>query len=515
VHRLRHALWPAGLALGVAAEWSAYDGDAALTAADATVGAALIGAGLLVWGRRPRNGVGPIMTAAGFLWFVGTFGGWALYLHRGALAHLVLSYPSGHARSRLERGSIAGAYAYAVVYPIAASDYATIGFAVALVAVSGRRYAVAGGPERWARLSAFGAAVAFGSLLVLGAVTQLANADVDRTVLWAYDAVVLLVALGLAADLLCGRWSEAAVTGLVVDLGEPGSAGTLRERLARALGDPTLEVGYFLAEQDRYVDEAGQPFKLPVADATRAVTPISEGEKPVAALVHDAAVLDDQALVSAVASAARLAVSNARLQADVRARVAAVHASRRRIVQAADAQRRQLERELRDGAERRLAHMAELLDACGPEFDDVRRDLDAARSDVREFARGIHPAVLTDSGLAPALGELAARSPVPATVEAPPGRWPPAIEAALYFVCSEALTNIAKYARASRASVVVDQRGDHLRVAVADDGVGGADPSTGSGLRGLADRVEALGGRLEVASRPGHGTRVLAEIVLR
>jgi signal transduction histidine kinase len=515
VHRLQHALWPAGLALGVAAEWAAYDGDPALTAADATVGAALIAAGLLAWGRRPRSGVGPIMTAAGFAWFLGTFGGWALYLHRGVLAHLVLSYPSGHARSRLERASIVGAYAYAAIYPIADSDYVTIGFALALVAVAGRRHAVAGGPERRARLSALGAAAAFGSVLILGAVTQLANADVDRTVLWAYDAVVLLVGIGLAADLLWGRWSEATVTGLVVDLGEPGSAGTLRERLARALGDPTLEVGYFLSEQDSYVDEAGGSFELPVADARRAVTPISDGGTPVAALVHDAAVLDDEALVGAVASAARLAVSNARLQADIRARVADVQASRRRIVQAADAQRRRLERELRDGAERRLARMAELLDACGSQLDGVRRDLDAARSDVREFARGIHPAALTESGLAPALDELAARSPVPATVEAPPGRWAPAIEAAVYFVCSEALTNIAKYASASGASVMVSERGDCLRVVVADDGAGGADPSAGSGLRGLADRVEALGGRFEVASPPGHGTRVLAEIRLR
>jgi len=512
VRRLRHALWSAGLALGVAAEWTAYDGVPALTAADATVGAALIAAGLVAWGGRPRSGVGPIMTVAGFAWFLGTFGGWALYLHRGALAHLVLSYPSGRVRSRLERVSVAAAYAYALIYPIAANDYATIGFALGLVLVAGRRSAIAGGPERRARVSALGAALAFGSVLALAAVTQLADAGVDRTVLWAYDAVVLLVALGLAGDLLRGRWAEATVTGLVVELGEPGSAGTLRERLARALGDPTLEVGYFLSEQDRYVDEAGRSFGLPVADAARAVTPISEGGTPVAALVHDAAVLDDQDLVNAVASAARLAVSNARLQADVRARVAEVDESRLRIVQAADAQRRRLERELRDGAERRLARMAELLDACGPQLAEVRRDLEAARSDVREFARGIHPAVLTDSGLAAALDELAARSPVPARIEAPPGRWPPAIEAAAYFVCSEALTNMAKYARASRATVVVEERGSRLRVAVADDGIGGADPSAGSGLRGLADRVEALGGQLLVTSQPGRGTQVLAEI---
>jgi signal transduction histidine kinase len=515
VHRFRFALLAAGVGLGVVAEWAAYDGDPGLTAADAVVGVALLAAGVIVWDRRTQSGVGPIMVAAGFAWFIGTFGGWGLYLHRGPLAHLVLSYPSGRARSGLERASIAAGYVYAAVPAIAEDGYATIGFAVALTVVAARRYALAGGPERRARAAAVGGALGFGAVLVLSSVTQLADANVDRTVLWVYDAVVLALALGLTADMLWGRWAQATVTGLVVDLGDPGSAGTLRERLARALGDPTLEVGYFLPEREGYVDEAGRAFELPAADSARAMTPIAEGSEAVAALVHDAAVLNDADLVGAVASATRLAVSNARLQADVRARVAEVDASRRRIVQAADAQRRRLERELRDGAERRLAQMAELLEAGGPELAEVRRDLDAARSDVREFARGIHPAVLTDRGLGPALAELATRSPVPVTVDAPPGRWPPAVEAAAYFVCSEALTNVAKYAHASGVTVVVSERGDQLRVAIADDGVGGADPSAGSGLRGLADRVEALGGRLQVASEPGRGTRVLAELVVR
>ena len=396
--RLRQVLWPAGLALGLVAEWVAYDGEPALTAADGIVGLALIAAGLVTWERRAESGVGPIMTAAGFAWFLGTFGGWALYLHRGPLAHLVLSYPSGHARSRLERAAIIAAYAYAAIYPIAANDYATIGFSAGLVAVAGYRYAIAGGPERRARESALAAALAFALVLAFGAAAQLANADIDRTVLWTYDAVVLVVAVGLAVDLLYGRWARATVTGLVVDLGDPGSAGTLRERLAQALGDPTLGVGYFLPEEGRYVDELGRAFELPAEVPGRAVTPIDEDGTRVAALVHDTVVLDDPDLVGAVASATRFAVSNARLQAEVRARVAEVAASRRRIVHAADAQRRRLERELRDGAERRLARMAALLDECGPQLAGVRGDLDAARSQLREFARGIHPAILTEAG---------------------------------------------------------------------------------------------------------------------
>lgn len=511
---LRQVLWPAGLVLGLVAEWVAYDGNPALTAADGIVGLALIAAGLVTWGRRTESGVGPIMIAAGFAWFLGTFGGWALYLHRGPLAHLVLSYPSGRARSRLERVSIGAGYAYAAAYPIAANDYATIAFAAGLVAVAGYRYAIAGGPERRARESALAAGLAFALVLAFGA-TQPADADIDRAVLWAYDAVVLVIALGLSADLLYGRWARATVTGLVVDLGDPGSAGTLRERLARALGDPTLAIGYFLPEEGRYVDELGRAFEPYSAEPGRAITPIEEDGTSVAALVHDTAVLDDADLIGAVAAAARLAVSNARLQAEVRVRVAEVEASRRRIVQAADAQRRRLERELRNGAERRLAQMAELLDECGPQLAGVRDDLDAARSQLREFARGIHPATLTEAGPAAAIAELAERSPVPVDVSARPGRWPGAVEAAAYFVCSEALTNVAKYARASQVSILLEETDDRLSVRVVDDGVGGADPSAGSGLRGLVDRIEALGGHLRVDSPPGGGTRVTAEVPLR
>jgi signal transduction histidine kinase len=299
------------------------------------------------------------------------------------------------------------------------------------------------------------------------------------------------------------------VTGLVVDLGQPAAAGTLRDRLARALGDPSLEVGYWLAEQDQYVQESGEPIELPEAGAERVVTPIDQGGHRVAALVHDAAVLDDPGLVSAVASATRLAVSNAQLQAEVRARVAEVEASRRRIVEAADEQRRRLELELRQGAQRRLTRVAELVGDVDPELE---LQLVGARAELGEFARGIHPATLTERGLATALRELAERSPLPVEIAAPSERFPAPVEAAAYFVCSEALTNVAKYGKASRIGVRVAREDAWLTVEVVDDGVGGADPAAGSGLRGLADRVEALGGRLSVESPPGSGTRLLAEL---
>jgi signal transduction histidine kinase len=158
--------------------------------------------------------------------------------------------------------------------------------------------------------------------------------------------------------------------------------------------------------------------------------------------------------------------------------------------------------------------VAELISDSGPPLADVAAGLDAARAELREFARGVHPATLVEGGLVAALTELAERSPVPMEVKAPSERLPAAVEAAAYFVCSEALTNIAKYAKASHASVRLETRGGLLAVEVTDDGAGGADPAGGSGLRGLVDRVEALGGRLRIDSPPGRGTRLTAELPL-
>jgi signal transduction histidine kinase len=215
-----------------------------------------------------------------------------------------------------------------------------------------------------------------------------------------------------------------------------------------------------------------------------------------------------------------MAVSNARLQAEVRARVLELAASRRRIVEAADAQKRRLERELRDGAERRLALVAGLIedaraDADGPAeamLTDVEEEVRGARAELRDFAQGIHPSALTESGLVAALPELAVRAGMPVELEISVGRLAPALEAAVYFLCSEALANTAKHAEATSMTIRVSQSSGRLLVALADDGVGGADPGRGSGLRGLADRVEALGGQLSVRSPVGGGTRLDAAI---
>jgi signal transduction histidine kinase len=509
------AVAAAGLAVAVVAELATYlPEQPRLAAADATVGLAFIGLGVVAWQRRPSSRSGLLMAATGFAWFAGSLAGAALFLHRGPLVHLLVGYPRGRLRSRLEQVVVAAAYVDAVVYPLARQDMVTIALALAVVTTALVRFLGAGGPERRARAAALAAASAVALALGLGAIGGLVDVGAAATRLWAYQAVLVLVAVGLFADLLWGRWTQATITGLVVDLGEPEQAGTLQAKLARAVGDPSLVVAYRLPDADGYVDEAGRPVALPAVGASQTVTFLQEGGRQIGAPVHDAAVLDDPDLVNAVAAAAGVAVTNARLQAEVRARVSEVEASRRRIVEASDAERRRLERELREGAEQRLAHVSELLADRGPPVADVQRELQAARAALTEFARGVHPRTLTEAGLAAGLAELCERSPVPVQVSVPEQRLEPAVEAAIYYLCSEALTNIAKYAQASQAAVNVERRAGLVAMEVWDDGVGGADPAGGSGLRGLTDRVEALQGRLRVSSPPGRGTQLLAEIPL-
>ncbi len=509
MRQLRYALWPAGLAFGLAAEWV---GQPQLVAFDAVAGFALLFLGLMAWSRRPGNRAGAIMAAAGFAWFLGTLWAPAVFWHRGPLAQLLISYPGGRLSSRLQKVGTGAAYGYAAVAVVAGSPYATVIFAFGLVAFSAYRYVAGTGPERRARRASLTAAEAFGLVLVADAIARLVGVRTDFGFLFGYDLTVCLIAVGLAADLLRGRWAQGAVTGLVVDLGEPASGGVLRDRLARALGDPTLVVGYWLPGQRRYVDEAGRPVVLPAAGAGRAVTPVEENGQRVAVLVHDLAVFSDPALLSAVGAAARLAVANARLRAEVSTRMDEVEASRRRIVEASDEQRSRLERELREGAERRLGRVAELLSGGGESLAEVRVGLDTARAELREFARGMHPVTLTERGLEGAVRELAGRSPVAVAVAVPAARFPPAVEAAAYFVCAESLTNVAKHAEASQVQMGITEEDGRLRVVITDDGIGGADPSRSTGLSGLADRVEALGGSLAVESPLGGGTRVMAEL---
>jgi signal transduction histidine kinase len=259
-------------------------------------------------------------------------------------------------------------------------------------------------------------------------------------------------------------------------------------------------------------------------DPSRSWTAVELEGRPVGAIVYDIALCAEPDLVRSVAAAAGLAVHNEQLQAQLRARVEQLRASRARIVEAAGQERRRLERNLHDGAQQRLValsltvRMAQGKVHCDPEKADemlagAAQELKLAQEELRELARGIHPAVLSDRGLEPALEAVAGRSPVPVALEGvPEERLPEPIEAAAYFVVAEALTNVAKYASASHASVRVSRVNGSAFVEIDDDGCGGADPARGSGLRGLADRVGALDGKLAITSPPGGGTRLRAEI---
>jgi signal transduction histidine kinase len=300
------------------------------------------------------------------------------------------------------------------------------------------------------------------------------------------------------------------------------AGGPVRELLAESLGDRTVSVAYWLPDRERFVDEHGRPVTLPEPGSGRAWTAVERDGRRVAAIIHDASLDTSSELVSAAAAASSLAIDNERLKADLQARVEELRVSRLRIVEAGDKARRRIERNLHDGAQQQLVALAlelRVLKArvkdpeATPLIDGLSERLATALAELRELARGIHPAILTDRGLAPAIGALAERGAVPieCSVEVP-GRLPEPVEAAAYYLVAEALTNVARYAHASRARVNVAMVDGALEVVVADDGVGGVDPEAGSGLRGLDDRVAAVGGSLEIDSPVGHGTTVRARI---
>jgi len=322
-----------------------------------------------------------------------------------------------------------------------------------------------------------------------------------------------LVPFAFLAGLLRSRVAGAAAVSELV--GRLGRGASLRDELAAALGDPSLELAYWTPTG--FVDADGAPFTLREG---RVATPVEH----IALMVHDASLAEERELLDAVAGAAALALENERLAAELRASVKELRASRARIVKTADAARRAIERDLHDGAQQQLVALALSLRLArtrmerspaeaGALLDAASRDLQAALQSLRELARGIHPAVLSDHGLGAALEALAQRFPFPVEIAAvPEERLPEPVEATAYFVVAEAITNVARYARASHAVVTLEREDDALSVTVSDDGIGGADPSAGSGLRGLSDRVAVLDGRLEVESPPGEGTTVRAFI---
>jgi signal transduction histidine kinase len=566
--RLPVAILPVAVLVGVVAELSLANAgvpaDGLLT--DTASGAGFITAGLIAWRQRPQNRIGPIMTGIGLAWFGGDFlfapvplvGPLSLAAQAAArvlFAWLLLAFPSGTLGSAVHRwavgviGAMAGTLAllqlvtfdtaelcacppnpFAVAMGTQLADQmgtvsALVGIAITIILVPlvVRRVVIASGPARRMLVP-----VLAGGLFSLLSVTPQLITDLTGTVVeplgW-LPIVWMALPLGFLVALLNVRMARGAVADLVIRLGETPEPSHLRDALAAALQDPTLEVLRWSPDDVAYLGPDGLPVTLPGPASGRGVTVIEGDRGRSAAIIHDPALLDDQGLVASVGAAMRLAVENERLSQEVRSQLEEVRASRTRIVEAADAERRRVERNLHDGAQQRLVALslalrrarAQLPEGAGEEaafaLEDAADQLKAALSELRELARGIHPAILTEAGLGPALRALARDSPVPVTLElAVPDRLGDAIAAAVYYVAAEALTNVAKYAEANRVAIrVMVDHGD-LTIEIGDDGRGGAEPATGSGLRGLADRVAAVGGRLDVWSPAGGGTRVVGRI---
>lgn len=335
---------------------------------------------------------------------------------------------------------------------------------------------------------------------------------------------LLLLPLTFLLGLSRYRARRARVSGLFIELGELPPPEQLRDSLARTFGDPELEVGIWVPEAKRYLTPEGKTLQ-PVDTPEKTPTYLERDKEPLAVILHDSALLDDPRLVDSVAAGARLAVENDRLQAELRTQLEEVRVSRARILEAGDEERRKIERDLHDGAQARLLALSLALQVVTAKLDsgaeaearqalvDIGDELRSALAELRELARGIHPAVLTNEGLGAALEVLADRTPMEIVLASvPDDRLPASVEAAGYFVVAEALANAARYSGASKVTIDARVVAGDLAVEVRDDGVGGASLGQGSGLRGLADRVHALDGDLEVESPPGSGTIIRAWI---
>jgi signal transduction histidine kinase len=538
------------------------------------IGLSFIGTGVFAWWRRPLNRFGLLMTGVGIAWFLAgltesnnstvyTIGSYVEPLYLVLVIQMVLSFPTGRLETLAQRVTIAAGYldVLAVRLPffllggdiagdlkgprpdnvlavVDAPDLAdvfdyTATFIAVVVLVSTlvllvRKRQAATPPQRRALAPMLWTGLALVALLgiaFLVDVLGLPGRIGDVAGLLALVAFAILP-FAFLAGLVRSRYSRAGAVGELIErLNNPEADRSLGLALADALGDRSLKLVYWRPSAGHYVTYDGRPVELPEPGSGRAVTEVEREGIRVGAIIHDASLADEPGLVRAVAASAALALENERLEAELRARLDELQTSRSRLVEVSMFERRRLERDLHDGAQQRLVALSLQLGlakrrleegqdvAAGAMLDAARDELARALEELRELARGIHPAVLTDRGLEPALEALAERAPLPVSLDQMPAeRLPAPVEAAAYFVVAEALTNVVKYAGASTAAVRIRRNGSYAVVEVRDDGVGGADPTIGTGLRGLADRLAALDGRLEVHSPPGEGTTVRAEV---
>lgn len=532
-----------------------------------------VAAGMVAWHLRPENRTGALMVAVGLMyplahlsrvhtpvtWTAGILLGpyWII-----AFVYLLVSFPRGYVQGRFERLVVTGAAFEAIFWnplillfrdssapnfgapsglnllhvsdnPATAGMFAQLStwldLSVLMVMLTGLllRWRRASPPARRTLSPVFLTgcfAISF-ILVPIEAGNFWPGARFITVLFTLAPLAVATLPFGFLFGLLRARSRRARVGDLVVELGGLPSREGFQAALSRALGDPSVMVGLWSSEAHTYLGTGEIPLTMPQEQSTRAITFLERRNEPLAAIVHDQALLDDPSLIKAVSAAARLAVENELLQAKVEEQLHEVRESRSRIVQAADEERRRVERNLHDGAQQRLVSLSLALRSTETMLDEhsdaeakmslqaAAKELEEAINEIRELARGIHPSILTDQGLAAAIEALSERSAVPITIEKfPSNRLPAPVEATGYFIIAEALANAVKHAGASIVRVAGKLEDGLLILEVFDDGVGGAHMDEAGGLRGLADRVEALDGTFQVQSPPGGGTRIKARI---
>jgi signal transduction histidine kinase len=525
--------------------------------AELGAGWSLVAAGLLFGTRHPDNRSGPLLIAAGVAWFVPEWSnpgiGNGLQFTVGLVgfiacaplvAHAAVAYPTGRLRSPLDRTCVGVAYAASLLLlgllPSAVFDPKAGGCVECprnLVLVHGdgglfeafNRYGLRAGIASLAAVGALllwrlvrslraAAAVMVPALVSAMAYLTLVAWDFQHSLargtlgiesfdvrIWRYEAAALAAfAFAVAWTLLRERQARASVARLVVELGQMPRPGAVRDALAQTIGDQTLELAYRRSETGAYVDAFGRSLDLAPGPG-RAVTQLLRGATPVAALVHDVRLLDQPGLMQEVVAAARIAVENEQLQAEVRAQLEELRASRARIVETGDTERRRLERDLHDGAQQRLVVLSYDLGLAraaaethgDPEltriFASAGDKAQAALAELRELAHGIYPAILAEAGLEPALGTLADEAPLPVELGVvTPERFSPPVETAAYRAIAEAIDDAAAR-EATFISIDANRESGRLVVTVEDDGRERSSP-----LVHLADRIGAVGGSLEL-----------------
>jgi len=522
-----------------------------------------LAAGLVAWYRRPSNKLGPLILAAGGSVFLSgiTNTSVSLFVSIAAIAatlplamvvHLLHAFPSGRIRGSVSRATVAAAYVTALLLQAPGYLFDPAGPAPQL-AIAAVPWAVAAGSA----LQGFaGVAVMIATAVVLAHRLLVAHRDQRRVLLplYAYGIVTVLflplsahllapafgwpgeivgglqlIAIGLvpiafALGMLRGGFAR---TGELEELGSwLGASGAerpaLTAALAATLGDPSLEVWFWMPQRATYIDVQGDPVVEPPASARRGVEVVELNGRRIGAIVYDANIVGEAELVRTAGQVLAIALDRERLTAELMASRRALQLSRERLVDAADAERRRIAQDLHDGLQMQLVLLAleaqqlakgsDPSSATAERATDLRKGIDAAAAELRQIVHAVMPAALVERGLAAAVQDLADRMPIPTVVELEPRTLPPAVESTAYFVVAEALTNAVKHSAATRISVRLAHRDDVLHVGVRDDGVGGAFLNRGAGLRGIADRVDVLEGSITIESPPGGGTDIHAEV---